>query len=114
MARGRAGLTRYFVADEVAKECESIVECRANILSMCGLEANRGIDTARFAIDVCRYEVICNISGLLNWIEVHDTLVFFLEKAQRITLNSQMRTTYPRKETTNKVYRQLSHTERVL
>ena len=83
----KAGLTRYFVADKVAKECESIVECWANILGTCGLEANRGIDAARFAIDVCRYEVICNISGLLNWIEVYDTIFFFfsfgLEKAQQ-------------------------------
>ena len=66
MARGRAELTGYFVADEVAEKCEGIVKCWANILGTCGLEANRSINAARFAIDVCRYEVICNISLLLN------------------------------------------------
>ena len=36
----RAGLTRYFIAHEVAEKCEGIVECWANILPTSGLEAN--------------------------------------------------------------------------
>ena len=83
MTWGRAGLTRYFVADKVAEKCEGIVERWANILGTCGLEADRGIDAARFAIDVCRYEVICNMSGPLNGMKYTTPFSFLLEERSR-------------------------------
>lgn len=66
MAVPSAGLTRYFVADEIAEKCESIVECWTNILGTRGLEANGGVDAACFAVDVCCHEIICNALSSLD------------------------------------------------
>ena len=62
----RVGLTRYFVADEIAEKCEGIVECWTNILGTRGLEANGGVDAAGLAVNVCRHEIICNALSSLD------------------------------------------------
>lgn len=69
----RVGLTRYFVAYEIAEKCEGIVECWTNILGTRGLEANGGVETACVTVDVCRHEIICNVLGLFIWTEPQDT-----------------------------------------
>ena len=56
-------LTRYHFAHEIAKECEGIVERWANVLRTGRLEANRGVDTACFAVDIRRDHIICNDLG---------------------------------------------------
>ena len=67
----RVGLTRYFVAYEIAEKCKGIVECNANILGTRGLETNGGVDTACFAVDICRHKIICNALDLFAWTKAH-------------------------------------------
>ena len=57
-------LTRYHFAHEIAEKCESVVERWANVLRTGRLEANRGVDTAGFAVDIRRDKIICNVLGL--------------------------------------------------
>ena len=68
-------LTRYFIIREIAEKIESIVESGANVLGTRGLEANRGVNPACLAIDVCRHHVICIVLGLSIRIEAYSVKI---------------------------------------